>query len=154
MNTSSTPIMGNTNPTSTTATTRPLWAVRIYRGLITFFWLVIVVLTFLAGATIFVGGEWRTAHIAVGHLLASLPLLPITILTFSFLARLPNADKGLAGLLMVLTFLQPVWLYLRGVNILFAAIHPVNALVLFALPLYILMRVRRLQAQAAQQGDF
>lgn len=137
------------SPRPTATTTHPMWAVRIYQGLTTFFWLAIVLQTFLAGAMIFAGGGWREAHIAVGHLLSSLPFIPLTILLFAFLGKLPARDKGVAGLLLLLTILQPVWLYMRGVNILFAAIHPVNALLLFALPLYLLMRVRGINAHTA-----
>jgi hypothetical protein len=47
-------------------------------------------------------------------------------------------------LLLFLAAVQPVVLYLRGVAPILAALHPVNALFLFALPLYLVMRVRRL----------
>jgi hypothetical protein len=147
MNHPSVPLAGESTRSSTTL--RPMWAVRLYQGLTLFFWLAIVVQTFLAGAMIFAGGEWRTAHIAIGHLLSSLPLIPLAILIFAFIGKLPGGEKGLAGWLLLFTMLQPVWLYMRGINILFAAIHPVNALLLFALPLYMLMRVRQIQAQTA-----
>lgn len=148
MNHPSVPLAGeSTRPTATT--TRPMWAVRLYQGLTTFFWLAIVLQTFLAGAMIFAGGGWREAHIAIGHLLSSLPLIPLAILILAFVGKLHARDKGLAGLLLLLTILQPVWLYMRGINILFAALHPVNALLLFALPLYLLMRVHAIQAQTA-----
>jgi hypothetical protein len=148
MNNPSVPLTGErTRPTATP--THPMWAVRSFQGLTTFFWLAVVLQTFLAGAMIFAGGGWREAHIAIGHLLSSLPLIPLAILIFAFLSKLPARDKGLAGLLLLLTILQPVWLYMRGINILFAAIHPVNALLLFALPLYLLMRVRGINAHTA-----
>lgn len=148
MNRSSIPFAGE-RTTPAAVQVRPMWAIRLYRGLNTFFVLAILLQTFLAGTMIFEGGGWREAHIAIGHLLSSLPLIPLAILIFAFLSKLPARDKGLAGLLLLLTMLQPVWLYMRGINILFAAIHPVNALLLFALPLYLLMRVRGINAHTA-----
>lgn len=145
MNSSSLPLSGNT----TTAPSRPTWAVRAYQLLTALFWLAVVIQVFLAGAGIFAGGDWLTAHIVFGHLLSSLPLIPIALIILSYIAKLPHTDKGLAWGLLLFTYLQPIWLYMRGINILFAAIHPVNALLLFGLPLYMLTRLRALQAQSA-----
>lgn len=146
MNSSSLPLSGET----TITTTRPIWAIRTYQLLTALFWVAVVVQAFLAGAMIFAGGEWRTAHIIFGHLLSSpLPLVPMLLILLSYVAKLPSTDKTLAWWLFLFTLLQPVWLYMRGINILFAAIHPVNALLLFALPLYMLMRLRGLTARTA-----
>jgi hypothetical protein len=44
--------------------------------------------------------------------------------------------------------IQPVMLYMRGVLPLLSAFHPVNALLLFALPMALIGRVRRAQRSA------
>ncbi len=152
MNRSSIPLTGE-RTTPAVAGVRPMWVLRLYRGLNTFFLLAVLLQTFLAGAMLFAGGEWRTAHIAVGHLLSSLPLIPLAILFLAFVGRLSAADKGLAGLLLLLTILQPVWLYLRGISILLAALHPVNALLLFVLPLAMLTRLRAPAAPSAERKE-
>jgi hypothetical protein len=143
MNHPSIPISGT--PTHTIS--RPTWAVRGYQLLTTLFWIAVIVQGFLAGAGIFAGGSWLTAHIIFGHLLSSpLPLIPLLIVALAYIAKLPGGEKGLAWWLLLLAILQPFWLYMRGINILLAAVHPLNALLLSALPIYMLMRVRRLQA--------
>jgi hypothetical protein len=121
-----------------------IWARRIYLGFAVLFWVGVVVQAFFAGAGIFVGGSWMTAHIALGHLLSSpIPLIPLILLILSFVGRLQTADRWWCGLLLFLAAIQPVVLYLRGVQPLLAALHPVNALLLFVLPLYLIVRVRR-----------
>jgi hypothetical protein len=105
----------------------------------------------LAGAGLFVGGSWMRWHEGIGHLLTSpIPLIPLIVLILSFTARLPAADKGLSALLLVLATLQPVVLYLRGVAPALAALHPAIALLLFALPIWMIARLRRAGAPATQ----
>jgi hypothetical protein len=116
----------------------------VYAGVAVLFLLGVAVQAFLAGAGMFVGGSWMAVHIGLGHLLTSpIPLLPLLLLIFSFVARRPRADRWLCGLLLVLALLQPVVLYLRGVLPLLSALHPLNALLLFALPMVLINRARR-----------
>jgi plastocyanin len=120
------------------------WARRFYLGFAALFWLGIVAQAFLAGAGLFVGGSWMRGHIALGHLLTSpLPLLPLLMLILSFAGRLPKADRWWCALLLILATLQPVVLYLRGVLPLLSALHPVNAMLLFVLPPFLIARARR-----------
>ncbi len=105
---------------------------------------------FFAGAGIFVGGSWMLWHTGLGHLLTSpIPLIPLAMLILSFTARLPRSDKQLSGLLLFPAMVQPVFLYLRGVAPILAALHPLNALLLFALPLYLILRARQLLRETA-----
>jgi hypothetical protein len=124
---------------------------RVYLGLAIIFWLGVIAQAFLAGAGIFTGGPWMSAHIAIGHLLTSpIPLIPLLLLILSAVARLPQGDRWWCALLLILALVQPVVLYLRGVLPLLSALHPVNALLLFALPLHLIMRVRRVMRDAAK----
>jgi hypothetical protein len=123
---------------------------RAYLILASIFFLGVAAQAFFAGAGIFVGGSWMLWHIALGHLLTSpLPLIPLAMVILSFTGRLPRADKRLCGLLFLLAMIQPVFLYLRGVAPILAALHPLNALLLFTLPLYLVMRARQLLRQTA-----
>jgi hypothetical protein len=100
---------------------------------------------FLAGAGIFVAGNWMPWHIGLGHLLTSpIPLIPLLALILSFTGRLPGADRWLSGSLFLLALFQPVVLYLRGLAPWLSALHPLIALLLFALPLLMSYRVWRL----------
>jgi uncharacterized membrane protein YhaH (DUF805 family) len=127
------------------ATARGRWARHAYLIFAGLFWLGIVAQAFLAGAGIFMGGGWLQAHSALGHLLTSpLPLGPLAMLLLSVAGRLPRADRWWCALLLVLATLQPVVLYLRGVLPWLSAFHPVIALVLFALPLFLIVRGRRI----------
>jgi plastocyanin len=139
----------------TNATLRPeigrgvAWARRFYLGFAALFWVGVIAQAFLAGAGLFLGGSWMRGHSALGHLLTSpLPLLPLLMLMLSFAGRLPKADRWWCALLLILATLQPVVLYLRGVLPLLSALHPVNAMLLFVLPLFLIGRARR----AARQG--
>jgi hypothetical protein len=70
-------------------------------------------------------------HATLGYLMV-LGALILMILTFS--AKASRRDKVLAALVLVLTVLQPVLvLMLRGRVPALAALHPLNALVIFAL---------------------
>lgn len=123
---------------------------RAYLVLASIFFLGVAAQAFFAGAGIFVGGSWMLWHIALGHLLTSpLPLIPLAMLILGFTGRLPRADKQVSGLLLFLAMIQPVFLYLRGVAPILAALHPLNALLLFVLPLYLAMRARQLLRETA-----
>jgi hypothetical protein len=123
---------------------------RAYLALAVLFWLGVLAQAFLAGAGLFAGGSWMMAHIALGHLLTSpIPLIPLLLLILSAVGRLPKADRWWCALLLILALVQPVVLYFRGVLPLLGALHPVNALLLFALPLYLVARAWRVMRAAA-----
>jgi Family of unknown function (DUF6220) len=126
---------------------------RVYQGLALIFFLGVTIQAFLAGAGIFLGGPWILWHRGLGHLLTSpIPLIPLLLLILSFVGRLPRSDKWLCGLLLFLATVQPVVLYLRGVLPILSALHPVNALFLFALPLFLILRIRRLMREPADMA--
>jgi hypothetical protein len=128
----------------------PAWTHRAYLGLAALFLLAVIAQAFLAGAGIFVAGSWMAWHKAIGHLLSSpIPLIPLLLLILSFVGRLPRSVKWWSACLLILTMVQPVVLYLRGVMPLLSALHPVNALLLFALPIVLIGRVRRVMRETA-----
>lgn len=121
-----------------------IWPRRFYLGFAMLFMLGVLAQAFFAGAGIFLDGSWMRWHNGIGHLLTSpIPLFPLLLLILSFVGRLPHTDRWLSGLLLILATVQPVFLYLRGVLPLLSAFHPVNALLLFVLPIWIIMRARR-----------
>lgn len=123
---------------------------RAYLGLAGLFLLGVVMQAFLAGAGMFVSGTWMAWHEALGHLMTSpIPLIPLLLLILGFVGRLPRADKWLSALLLFLAMVQPVVLYLRGVLPILSALHPVNALLLFVLPIWLIVRVRRAMRAAS-----
>jgi hypothetical protein len=117
---------------------------QLYLGLTLLFAGGVLVQVFLAGAGIFSSGAWLGLHGAFAILLF---LLSIGLLILSFVARLPQAVKWQSALLVLLIMLQWFWIY--GVGDLglplLKAIHPVNALLIFALPLWQIARVRRMK---------
>ena len=122
------------------------WPRRLFIGFAALFVAGVVAQVFLAGAAIFDEWSWFQVHNVVGHLLVHpLPLLPLLMLIFSFVARLSRADKWLSGLLVILAILQPILIYVgRGARLpLLAALHPVNALLLLIVPVVLIARARR-----------
>jgi hypothetical protein len=118
------------------------WAAWSYFSFDMLFILCIIVQVFFAGAGILVSGSWMIAHAALG---SNLIFLPLVLLALSFAARLPGALKWLTLLLFVLVVLQPVLIYIRASAIaILAGLHPVNALAIFTLSLFVNIRVWRL----------
>jgi hypothetical protein len=91
---------------------------------------------YLAGAGIFAGPGWLGAH---GTFASVLALAAILLLGSSFVARLEGRVKALSALLVLLITLQ--WFLIHGgrdLNLpLLRAVHPVNALFIFLLPIYL-----------------
>jgi hypothetical protein len=122
------------------------WARKLFVGFGVLFVLGVLAQVFLAGAAIFDDWSWFQVHEIVGHLLVHpLPLLPLLMLIFSFVGRLPRADKWLSGLLVLLAVVQPIFIYVgRGQHLpLLAALHPVNAMLLLLVPVLLIMRARQ-----------
>lgn len=111
----------------------------IYTALAVVFLLSVVVQVFLAGAGIFAYASWLSNHGILGHIL---PVIPLFMVILGLVGRLPRTINWLTVLLLVLVYIQPWFIYLgRGVGTpLLAALHPVNALAIFALALYLLYR--------------
>jgi Family of unknown function (DUF6220) len=96
---------------------------------------------FLAGAGIFASASWLGSHGIFGYVL---PVIPLFMVILGLVGRLPRTVNWLTVLLLVLVFIQPWFIYLAhdvGTPLL-AALHPVNALAIFALALYLLYRAR------------
>lgn len=89
---------------------------------------------YAAGLGIF-GATSFVPHALLGYLMV---LGALFLLVLTVLARLPRRAIVLAALVLVLTLLQPVLvLQLRGSAPVLAALHPVNALLIFTLAAWI-----------------
>ena len=93
---------------------------------------------FLVGLALLDAQPTWPMHIEFGHELVALPLLLVVL---SFVGRLPRAAKGLTALLFVVAVMQAeVFAAVRNAVPLLAALHPVLALVLFALAVTVAFR--------------
>jgi membrane-bound metal-dependent hydrolase YbcI (DUF457 family) len=100
----------------------------------------ILIQVFLVGLSLFTGQAYWSTHRDVGHSLAVLPLLLVIL---AYLGRLPRSEKLLIWLLFGVYLVQAeVFAAIRDSVPLFAAFHPVLALVLFALAILIALRSR------------
>jgi hypothetical protein len=111
------------------------WFQRGYFCVALFFVLCVLFQVFMAGAGILVTGYWLAFHAAFGYFII---LIPILLLPLGLLGRLPRSVNWLSALLVVLALVQPLLLWQRHLGLpLIAALHPVNALLIFALPLFL-----------------
>lgn len=86
---------------------------------------------FLVGLALLDAQPTWPMHVEFGHELIILPLLLVVL---SFVGRLPRAARGLTALLFGVALVQAeVFAIVRNAVPLLAALHPVLALVLFAL---------------------
>jgi hypothetical protein len=133
-----------TTPTTTAATTLPAaprWR-HAYALTGAAFALALLAQTFLAGGGFFSGPAFWPMHQIFGMVLS---LVPLALLALAFVARLPRRDIGQTALLLGLALLQPLlpaFPARLGVPLV-AALHPVNALLLFALALRLSLRAWR-----------
>jgi hypothetical protein len=107
------------------------------------FVLSILLQAFLAGGGIFASSTWWPMHIIFGM---GIILLPVAFLVLAWIGQLGRRSLWLSGLTIVLVAIQSVLVTLPatlGVPGL-SALHPVNALVIFGLALWL--------AQEAWQG--
>ena len=113
----------------------------IYATFAVVFLLSVVVQVFLAGAGIFASASWLSSHGILGQIL---PVIPLLMVILGLVGKLPRTINWLTVLLLVLVYIQPWFIYLsRSAGIpLLGALHPVNALAIFALSLYLLYRTR------------
>lgn len=127
------------------------WALSVYATLTLIFIVGIIIQVFLVGAGIFDNASWLRLHDIFGHLLGTLPLIMLII---GLAGRLPRSINWLTFLLLFLVYFQSFFIHLPkiiGIPVL-SALHPVNALVIFALPLFLLVRIRLL-LQAHRQSE-
>jgi len=138
MNIPSVPPVVTSSPQQRTRAPRRVPLV-IYTALAVVFLLSVVVQVFLAGAGIFASASWLGSHGIFGHVL---PVIPLLMVILGLVGRLPRPINWLTVLLLVLVYIQPWFIYLaRDIGTpLLAALHPVNALAIFTLALYLLYR--------------
>lgn len=99
------------------------------------FALAVLLQVFLAGSAIFDSPTFWKMHVAFGMAIA---LLPLVFVLLAWLGRLGARALWLSGLAFVLVILQS-FLISIGAPML-AALHPVNALIIFALALWLTQR--------------
>lgn len=107
-----------------TPTARVRWSRYIYLTLAWVFVACVVYQVFLAGMAVFVDSLNWGAHTSFIH---AFEFVPLPMLLFVFLGRLPVAARWLTGLLIVLIFAQYATANIGGVA---GAFHPVNALLI------------------------
>jgi hypothetical protein len=92
---------------------------------------VVVVQVFFAGLGIFDAGFGFQLHMEFGYTVVG--LVALAVLLAAVAARLPGREIGLSLLLLVLYVVQTMLPTLRTSAPFVAALHPVNAVALFAL---------------------
>lgn len=120
-----------------------------------FAWLFVIgvlVQVFFAGMTVVAGRMGWNNHIGLGHTLA-LPLLVMLITAYA--GKLPGRMKGLTWLLFGVYVLQAdVLIFMRASAPVLAALHPVLALVDFALGFYLARQAIALRQVAPENLAF
>jgi Family of unknown function (DUF6220) len=107
----------------------------------------VVVQVFLAGAGLF-GLTDFTAHAGFGWMLASVPIL---VLVLAMAALVDRRTVLIALALTVVTIIQPELAAARHDNPVVAALHPVNALLVFWLAWVVARRATELAREAARR---
>lgn len=97
--------------------------------------LAIVVQVFLAGmAIINLGGSGDfSTHINVGY---DIGFIQLVVLILAIVAKLPRRDIGIAAGILVLYVVQTLLPLFRSSSPLIAAVHPLNAMILFTLSVW------------------
>ena len=101
----------------------------------------ILVQVFLAGLALFHVSENWDVHVGFGH---SIPgLLSLLMLLLAWRGRLPRQTFRLTAVLFALVLLQTeVFAVIRSSAPVIAALHPVNAMLIFALGVALAVRAR------------
>ena len=111
----------------------------------------ILVQVFLVGLSLFTTQPYWDAHIGFGHSIVLLPALQVLL---AYLGKIPPPAKGLTWLSLGLTLIQTeVFAMIRTAVPTLAALHPVLALVLFALALIIAVRARTVVRAGVQTSS-
>jgi hypothetical protein len=108
----------------------------LFAGVAVLFVLGVVVQFYLAGIGLLGGGDME-AHRGFGFLLSLVPVVPLVL---AWPARAGGRTAGMCALLLVLAFVQTSLPGARSSAPLIAALHPVNALVVFGLGLMVARR--------------
>ena len=107
----------------------------VYAGLAWIFVAVIIVQVFLIGVGLFGDASFRKTHIDFGYTAAGLAALALLIA--AIVARPGRRAIGLAVLVFVLYVVQTILPAFKTDYPVIAALHPVNALLLFALAVFV-----------------
>ena len=124
---------------------RVRWARRGYLALAWLFVGCVAVQVFLAGMATFVDAARWTWHTGFVHAFEFLPLLMLPV---AFLARTPAALRWLTGALFALIWLQYLTANIGGIA---GAFHPVNALLIFWVAVYLGLRAWRVLRQELRE---
>lgn len=111
---------------------------RLHTWIAWLFVVAVLVQVFLAGLAIFGATEGFALHIEFGY--TAIGLLTLAVLLTSVAGGMPRREIGLSLLLLVLYVVQTALPAARASLPAVAALHPVNALVLFALGVIIARR--------------
>ncbi len=127
--------------TSQNAPVAQRWAQTLYLALAGLILLGIFLQGFLIGAYLFGGAAWgQNAHGFTGLVILILSLLLALV---GLLAHIPGSMKILGFLLFVLVIIQMILPSFGGSVPLLAALHPANAMILFGLNLFLIVRIRQ-----------
>lgn len=128
--------------TSQNAPVARRWAQTLYLVLASLTLLGIFLQGFLIGAFLFGGATWgQNAHGFVGLVLLVLSLLLALV---GLMAQIPGRMKIWGFLLFVLMLIQFFLPSTSGSVPLLAALHPANAMILFGLSLFLIVRIRQI----------
>jgi hypothetical protein len=100
---------------------------------------------YLAGAALTQlggSGDFET-HVGIGYSLMG--ILALAVPLFALLGRLPRAQVGWSGLLLLLYIAQTVLPVLRSSSPAIAAFHPANAMIMLVLGVVVAVSARRHQ---------
>ena len=116
------------------------WIRMLYLIIAWLFPIAILVQVFLVGLSLFTNQSYWDDHISFGHMIG---VLPILLVILGYLGRLPRRTIILTWLALGTYIIQAeVFAAIRADVPIFAAFHPVLALVLFALALIIALQAR------------
>ena len=121
----------------------------IYLIIAWLFPIAILVQVLFVGLSLFTSQPYWDDHISLGHMIG---VLPILLVILGYLGRLPRRTIILTWLALGTYLVQAeVFAAIRADAPLFAAFHPVLALVLFALSLMIALQARTVIRTAAKK---
>lgn len=141
-------MMQTTHTSSTSLSVSTRWFRRIYTLVAWLFVACLIVQVFLAGMSVFTGSSWWDVHIQTGHIFG---IFTILLALLSLAARFPRLLIVLSFLLIIQYALQYAFINLAGPLHFpaLSALHPVNAMLLFLVAVFVGTRA----VQLAKAGD-
>ncbi|HEX2193983.1 MAG TPA: DUF6220 domain-containing protein [Candidatus Limnocylindria bacterium] len=100
------------------------------------FVLAVLLQVYLAGSALFAAGSWQT-HVDVGYTVA---IVPVLLSILAFVARAGRTTIWLAVATLVVTQVQTFLPLFRDAAPWLAAVHPVNAMLVFGLAVLVAWR--------------